>query len=269
MDTFRNFIDSSLPDRKGGDILYRFKVKTLNQMNERYKEVSSRGINNEKVLKDLVISEHENIKSDYFNYLREESAKRTAKRRIILNISGSIIYIIALVILFLGISFSTKQWSQTWVIMVDGILLWVSYMLTLGVAVITKKLKRVFHFIARILLGLDVMVLTVACFIFALAVLDLPHSWTIVVGGVAMIFIADLIYALISKQRLVILNSLAYIPSICTMAYIILAAIGILSWGRGWLLIILGLAIDFILIASTLTKNRIEDEEAYEEWNED
>ena len=267
MTDFRDYLDSSLPDKKGGDLIYKFKRKMLDEMNERYREVSSRGIKDDKVITDLIKSEHPDLRSEYQKYYKSETGKARAKRRVILNAAGSVIYILSLLVAYLGISFSTHDWGHTWVIMVDGILLLTAYLLNLGVIRITS-FRRIFHFIARILLGIEVMVLVTAFFILSVAILHLPHAWTIVIGGVAMIFIADGIYALITKQRLYVLNFLVYIPSVATMAYIILAGTGVISWERGWLLIIAGLLADFIVILSTLLRSQKRDMEAYEEWNE-
>lgn len=64
MEKFISYINSVLPDGKGSnDILFKFKRKTLDEMNEQYNTVMQRGISNTQVLSDLVISEHQDLKA--------------------------------------------------------------------------------------------------------------------------------------------------------------------------------------------------------------
>lgn len=268
MEKFINYINTSLPDgKKNNDILYRFKRKTLDEMNEQYNTVMQRGISNTEVLTDLVISEHQDLENDFEKFKNKELAVRRAKRNTILNIVGSITYILVIIVMFLGIGFSTHIWSPTWLIVADGILIWVAYMLSLGVNKITK-MKRIFHIFARILMALDVMVVAVAVFLFSLSFLKLDNSWLFVILGIAAMFVADAVYALATKQKLAIINVLIYMPVVATMLYIILSAFGILAWNTGWLLIIASLIANFIIILVKLTRNKMEKQEVIDTWQE-
>lgn len=268
MEKFISYINSVLPDGKGSnDILFKFKRKTLDEMNEQYNTVMQRGISNTQVLSDLVISEHQDLKSNFEKYQRKELAVRRAKRNTVLNIVGSVTYILCIIVAFLGIGFSTHTWSPTWLIVVDGILLWVAYLLSLGVRKITG-LKRIFHIFARILMALDVMVVSVEVFLFSLSFLKLERSWLFIILGVAAMFVADAVYAVATKQKLAILNILIYMPVVATMLYIILSAFGILAWRTGWLLIIVSLIINMLIIFVKLTKNKMDKMEVIDTWQE-
>lgn len=269
MEKFISYINTALPEdnKKNNDILYKFKRKTLDEMNEQYSIVMQRGISNTDVLSDLVISEHSDLKKDFEEFKRKELAVRRAKRNTILNIVGSITYILCIIIAFLGIGFSTHIWSPTWLIVVDGILLWVAYLLSLGVNKIAK-MKRIFHIFARILMALDVMVVSVCVFLFSLSVLKLDNSWLFVILGVAAMFVADAVFAVATKQKLAIINILIYMPVVATMLYIILGAFGILAWQTGWLLIIVSLIINLLIIFIKLTKNKLDELEVIDTWQE-
>lgn len=267
MEKFIKYINSSLPDEKGNEILYRFKRKKLDEMNEQYSTVMQRGISNTDVLSDLVISEHQNLKSEFIDFKNKELAAKRAKRNTILNIVGSITYILVIIIAFLGIGFSTHIWSPTWLIVADGILLWVAYLLSLGVNKISK-MKRFFHVFARILMAMDVMVVAVAVFLFCLSALNLEHSWLIVILGVASMFIADAVFAVKTKQKLAIMNILIYMPVVATMLYIILSGFGLVPWNTGWLLIIVSLILNLIIIFTKLTKNKMDKQEVIDAWQE-
>ncbi|MCM1285744.1 MAG: hypothetical protein NC213_03810 [Acetobacter sp.] len=267
MEQFIKYIDGQLPSKPGNDLLFKFKRKTLEEMNGRYAEVMTRGISNQKVISDLIISEHPDLMKEFAKYEAEEKTKIRDKRKTILNIAGSVIYILCLLVFYLGISFLTQKWGQTWLIIVDGILIWVAYLLTLAIKKITT-LKKIFFIFARILMAIEVMVITVAVFLFCLVMFNLSHSWLIVISGIALMFVADAVFALYTKQKLAIINVLGYMPVVATMLYIILSAAGILAWNTGWLLIIMSLVLDFIIIAASIGRNKHYKQEVIDTWKE-
>lgn len=267
MEKFIKYINTSLPEEKGNELLYKFKRKKLDEMNEQFSIVMQRGISNTEVLSDLVISENQNLKVEFETFKNKELAAKRAKRNTLLNIVGSITYILVIIISFLGIGFSTHVWSPTWLIVADGILLWVAYLLSIGVNRISK-MKRFFHIFARILMALDVMVVSVAVFLFCLSFLKLDNSWLIVILGIAAMFVADAVFAVKTKQKLAIMNILVYMPVVATMFYIILAGFGLLAWNTGWLLIIISLILNLIIIFTKLTKNKMDKQEVIDAWQE-
>lgn len=268
MDRFVDYINSSLPDKRGDNVLYKFKKKTLDEMNIRRGEVLSRGIQNQQVADDLIISEHADLMSEYQEYSDKEYKKIKAKRNTLFNIIGSAIYLIVVVVAFLAISFATHAWNMTWGIIVDGVLIWVSYLLFLGVKKFTS-MKKIFHIFARIFLAGAVMVLTVAVFIFVIAATDdLPKTWLILIFGLIYMFVCDGAYAVIAKHRLAIINCLIYIPVISVFLFIIIGALAIIPWKFAWIIIPLSLVIDLIIILISIAKNKAEKLEVADIWNE-
>lgn len=267
MERFYQYIDSALPDRGGNKFLYKFKRETLDSMTQRANELTARGLRDEDVISDLIISEYSGIVDDYQKYEYEKRQKEFRKKFTIGNIIGSVVYLLTLVVCFLGIGMSTHIWHPTWVIVVDGVLIWTAYLLTLGVARVIE-MKRIFHIIARVLLGMDIVVMSVALFIFMMAVLRIPNTWVVVIGGILAMFLADATFASVTKQRLAILNWLVYIPAMSTMLYIILAGLSIVSWLGGWVLIPLSLVLDLIIIIAAVKINTSYKEEVVDTWNE-
>lgn len=267
MEQFIEYIESVLPDSGKDETLFKFKRKVLDEMNERYSEVSKRGISNQKVISDLIISEHPDLEKDYKEFYEKETAAANTKEKALLNTVGSVVYILGIVIIFLVFSFITHLWGQTWLIVADGILLWAAYILSLGVKKISSMRKR-FHIFARILLAIDVMVVTVAVFLFAVVFTSFSKSWVIVIAGVALMFVSDGIYAYVTKQKLALINYLIYIPVVAVMLYIILSALGVLLWSRGWLLIIFSLILDVVIIYMSIEKNKKIKQEVIDSWKE-
>ncbi|MDE6412671.1 MAG: hypothetical protein K2K42_02055 [Eubacterium sp.] len=272
MEQFIKFIDHELPDQRGNDILFKFKRKLLEEMNERYLEVSRRGITNQRVISDLVISEHTDVRKEYNAFYLDETAAQRTRKNVIMNVVGSALYILCLIVSFLGISFmynakGLSVWGQTWLIVVDGILLWVAYLLTLGVKKFTS-LRRLFHIFARVCLALEVMVITVAVFLFVLIMIGFAKSWVVIIAGIAAMFIADAVYASVTKRKLAIMNYLLYIPAVAAMLYIVLSAVGVLAWNTGWMIIVFSLVLDFIIMYASFARNRHYKQEVVDTWKE-
>lgn len=268
MEGFINYINSVLPDRDGDAILYKFKRKTLDEMTARAAEITARGLNNPKVTDDLIISEYANLAEDYDAYRTKKLAEKRAKRNVILNAVGSVVYILALVVAFLSVSFATHNWHMTWGIIPVGVLIWVVYLLMLGVKKITS-MKRIFHIFARMMLASAIIIGTVAAYILVLSVTDgIEHRWLIVIAGLIAMFTCDGCYAVIAKHRLAIINWLIYIPVISVFMFIFIGALGVMSWGTAWIVIPLALMLDVVIIIIAIGRNKIEKTEVADAWNE-
>lgn len=267
MERFIDYINASLPDMTGDDILFSFKRKTLDEMDRRAAEVATRGVDNRKVIEDLIVSEHPDLMNEYAQYRVSELKNRNSKRFVKRNIIGSVIYLLALIAVYLLVSFITHAWAVTWAIIVDGILLWVVYLLAIGVKAFTS-MRKIFHVFARICLAGAVIISMVAVYLFVVAVADLPHGWLIVIFGLIMMFAADGAFAVIAKHRLAIITWLVYIPVIATFLFICIGALSILPWGAAWIIIPLSLIIDVVIVITAIGKNKLERMEVADAWNE-
>lgn len=262
-----NKFDSLFHKEDMTKLLFTFKRETLDIMNEEFKIASSRGIINEDVFTDMVIKRHPDLEADFEKFCSDKITEEKNKKKAKWNAIGSVIYIASLIALYLAVSLSTQQWGITWLMLVNGILAWVSYLLTFGVVEVSK-LRRMFHIIARVLLAVDIMVISVAAFLYSSAYVGSSLSWLIVIAGIAAMFVADGVFVAKNKQRLAVLNILAYIPIVATMLFIILSASGVVAWNNGWLLIIGGLGIDAIIAGVNLYKNKKSEREVYAAWSE-
>ena len=268
MEKFIAYIEQALPDRPGDTVLYQFKRQILDEMTARAAAVSARGLNDQKVLEDLILSEYPDLPGAYAAYSAKKASAKRAKRSLLFHVLGSVGFILLLLVVFLAVSFWTKAWGQTWVIMVDGILLWIDYLLFVGIKKLTS-LRRLFQVFARVLLAIGVMVAAVAVFLFCMAVLHAPNSWLVVIGGIAAMFAADSLYIAVTRQKLAAIFYLAYIPAFFSMLYVIFGAAGLLPWSPGWVIIPLSLLLDVVVIAVLLIYNKKISREVARHWNED
>ncbi|MGN1194816.1 MAG: hypothetical protein ACI4SB_04975 [Acutalibacteraceae bacterium] len=269
MSDFIDYIESAFNGEKDDGTLYRFKRQLLEKMNERADEITHTGLKDDKVLYDLVVSEFSDLKKAYTDFCFKDKLKKRDSLFNKIMIIGTPAVALLLVALFLAVGFITDMWSPAWVIIPSGILLWTVFLLSEGINRITR-LRRLFHPIARVMLALAVMCITVSVFLVLLSVLQLPKAWTFVPFGVICIYAADAVYAFVTKQKLRIINYLIYIPAAAPMVYVILGGLGIIPWDPGWLIVIFSVIADFIIIAAKAISNskykyRPEVDEA---WNE-
>lgn len=268
MERFINYIETQLKDIDGGNDLHLFKRRTLDEMKARAAEVRTRGLSDETVIEDLIISEYSDLPTSYKAFASVAKQKRTTKRRLITNSVGSVVYILTLLVCYLYLSFTTQNWEKTWVLMVGGVLVWTVYILSLFIVRITK-MRQIFHIIARVMLAGCVMILSTVVFISSLEFFRFEGYWSIFIVGVAVLLAADAIYLTITKKKLVLFSYLLYIPFEGAMMYVILGALGIVAWNKGWLLVILSVIIDAAIILFSLVKNSIEKWEVVSAWKED
>lgn len=254
MSDFIDYIESAFSGEKDDGTLYRFKRQLLEKMNERANEITHTGLKDEKVLYDLVTGEFSDLKKDYSDFCVKDKLK---KRDSLLNkimIIGTPTVALLSVAIFLTIGFITDLWSPAWVVIPDMVLLWTVFLLSEGINRITR-LRRLFHPIARVMLALAVMCVTVPIFLILLSVFQLDKAWTFVPFGVICIYIADAVYAFVTKQKLRIINYLIYIPAAAPMVYVILGGLEIVPWDPGWLIVIFAVIADFIIVAAKAVSN--------------
>lgn len=119
--------------------------------------------------------------------------------------------------------------------------------------------KKKFAKTMRIILGVGGLLFFIgffaAYFIISDATKAWDKTWLIIVGGVALALIADIIFAFATKQKFRTVTAMIYMPVISTMAYIILSAYDIITWSKGWPVILLGLVIDLIYILCIAASN--------------
>lgn len=254
MKNYIEYIEESLKNIKDNQMSYSYKKKLFDEMTERANEVTHAGLKNEKVIADLIADEYPDLEKNYYIYEKAEKKKATDKFLRIIMAIGGVLFFITIFAAFFAIGGKTDIWHPTWLIIVGGIFAMIVFYTFFLIKRICK-LRRIFHIIARVLLGGCVMLISVFAFLLVLFVFDPGFSWTIVIGGVGVMLIADLIFAFATKQKFRTVSLFVYMPVITTMLYIILAGCSVITWIAGWPLIFLGLVIDLIIALTIAASN--------------
>ena len=76
MANFIEYVDESLKNFPQTKSLYRFRQKTIAEMTERANELVSKGIKDENVITQLIISEYPNLSEEYGKTVGENIKKK-------------------------------------------------------------------------------------------------------------------------------------------------------------------------------------------------
>lgn len=252
MNRFIEYIETSCKNLEENKNTYRYKRKVLEDMKAKSKELSGIGLADENVIADLVISESGNLEEDFIEF--EKKKKRKTLLRIGLPV-GSLVFIILLLVTYFVVSGVTGAWEKTWLIIVGGVFALIIFLFILLIAKLCT-MRRVFHPIARVLIVLCTILLAVFTFLFLHIMVPTElYVWPTLPAGVAVALICDLIFAFGTKQKLRTISFFFYMPAIATMIYVILAANSIVTWGGGWIIILLGLFVDLAYIIYIIASN--------------
>lgn len=268
MEKYISYIEETLAGEKDCDTLFRFKRETLDQMTERLDSIRYAGLKDDQILFDLIQEEFFDLPKRYRAFARRDYLKKRTRSRRKAVLIGTPCYIVLLIFLYLAVSFLFGHWAQTWLIIVGGIFL----MLLFYSGFAIKKLshmRRLLQPFARLLVAIDIMLVTTFSFLFLLMLFDPPHIWVLFPAGVIALLLADAIFAGVTHQKLAIVNYLLYIPGATALLYVILGATGVCPWHPGWLMILFSVIVDILIVIGVIAHNSkyIYRQEVEDTWN--
>ena len=258
---------SSLPDNKS---VYKFRMALVDEITERANELTHAGLNDDKVITDLIISEHPDIPAEYAEVLRKETEKKRKRNNRLIHIFGSVLYGLAVIFCFLTVSFVTSDWGKTWVFPVAGALAYICYFL-MRIVVHYSTGGGIFRPVSRIMIAFSVFCISTSVFLYLLVVFEVENAWLSFIFGVLAMFLADSLYIEFAKLRFSIFFHLMYIVPSFTMLYVILGTLKTIPWHPGWIMIPSSVVIVFAIIFVRLVKHSRMQEDELEvdsEWNE-
>ncbi len=248
-------IESSCAGLKDSPMSYLYKRKLLDDMTQRVSEIRKAGLEDDKIVTDIIIDEFGNLSEGYGAFVKEKKKQRRAKIMKYAFPVGGLITLVLIFAAYFSVSGITGAWDKTWLIIVGGIFAMIIFYFSFAVNTLSH-MRKVFHPIARLLIFICMMLVTVYTFLFWLMMLpDEALLWPVFPGGVILSLVADLIFAYTTKQKFRTVSLFVYMPVIATMLYIILAAYSIIAWKSGLYVVLLGLGADLIYIFSIVMAN--------------
>ena len=248
------YIDELFRDIPGDKILLSFERKIVEEWSDFSSRVKAAGLKDEDVLFDLFLSEHPDLRGEYAAYRKAELKKRHEKRTHKILLWGTPLYFLAMIGVYLAVSFITFDWRRSWLAIIAFVTFWVDGAGLLIVKELAAK-RRLFHPLARVILALAVMMTAVFIYLHGLMLFEIPHFWVVIPAGVVFIYVADAIFARKTGQKLRIINYLIYIPAAAPMIYVVLAGARLIPWHPGWLIVPLAVVLDVALIVAKVIEN--------------
>ena len=211
MKTVLSFIDEAFRQMPETDRAYKFKMQLVSEVTERANELTHRGIKDEKVIEDLIISEHPDIKGEFENVLREEKHAKRRRRFVALNTLGTIAFCLVSLIAFFIHLFKVDN-GLSWIILVAAATVISIYYTFLGCLRFIKKREIIFHITTRLHLAFSVMLVFALAFFVMLFKFNIIHSWVMFLAGAIAVLACDSLFAHFSHRRFAVFMYLAYIP---------------------------------------------------------
>lgn len=253
MKSYIEYINSSCVGFKDNSITRAYKKKLIDDMTERANEITHAGIKDENVLTDIIIDEFGDLKDNYSKFAKEEKKRIRSKRFRVFFPIVSLIFLMAVLAIYFYVSSITGAWGKTWLIITGGTFLIVAVCSAFAINKLCH-MRRLYHPFARILIAFSVMLITVYAFLFCNVILSVT-AWPVILIGVIVSLIADLAFAYSTKQKFRTISFFLYVPAVAAITYVVLAAYGVLSWGTGWLIIILGVIADLVYLLAMSANN--------------
>lgn len=245
-------IESIMKEFPNNAVNFIFKKRILQEMTERTKEVTNRGLKDENVCHELIISEYnpKRILSDYQQYLEKIREKKIIKYSPV----AAVLSVVVSTLIFVLVGIITDVWHPTW-LLVEGTATF-SIIALMWTGVYLLHCHRILYPVSRVLVAGSVMVLTQFLFLVLRIPLGIENAYLIFLAALALMFIGDLILATLTKQRLVFINYLVTIPVVFIFIYVIFGLLRFYSWQQGEVIIYLSFVIDVLILLGMFLHNK-------------
>ncbi len=245
-------IESIMKEYPDNTVNFIFKRRVLQEMTERTKQVLDRGLKDEKVCHELIISEFNSKKvlSDYSRYINGIKEKKIIKYSPV----AAVCAILVSVVIFLLIGFFADIWHPTWLIVEGTATVSIISLMWIGVYLLNSH--KMLYAVSRALVAGSVMVLTQFIFLVLRIPLGIEKAYLIFLAALALMFIGDLILATMTHQRLIIINYLITVPVVFVFIYVIFGILRFYTWQQGEILIYLSLIIDVLIVVGMILHNK-------------
>ncbi|MBR5438056.1 MAG: hypothetical protein IKV21_03970 [Clostridia bacterium] len=268
MNHFLEYIDKSFENMKETESLYRYKQKLIAEMTQRANELVASGLKDDKIIAAIIMEEYPDLQAKYKATVKEKTAMSKKARKGSLLALGTFGGIFAAVCLYLAVSFMTNAWGKTWMLLLGGIFAVLVFLFSAIAGKLIRKTGK-YNIVSRLLSFVSVMLVGVYVFLFTTVITPIKGSWLVFILAVAFSMILDMLLSLKYNKKTGIISVLLYIPVVFTLFYVVLGVAGILPWHPGWLLILFGIFVDFVVAGIRIvfgTKVKVEEDDS---WSED
>ncbi len=239
-----------------------YREKMLKQLMDRAQELRIKGMDDEDLIYDMCIDELGDFGATLAAFDEQEHKVANAKRNALLGAVCGVGAVLALVVIYLIVSFLVpNSWGLTWLILVGGAFAGV---IAFSVVLLVKFGKAKKYIAMRLMPPVIIVLLCVYLFLLLQLVAGVERAWLTFLVMVMMIAVFDGVMAFITDFKFRWIELPIVIEVFCVMLYVIIGiAAGAAFWHPGWLLC-LGGVVAAIAEAIAIIANRNSKKDAKE-----
>lgn len=236
-----------------------YREKMLRKLMDRAQELRIKGMDDEDLIYDMCIDELGDFGATLAAFDEEEHKVANAKRNAVLGAVCGVGAALALVIVYLIVSFLVPgSWGLTWLILVGGAF---AAVIAVAVVLLVKFGKNKKYIPMRLMPVVVIVLLCVYLFLLLQLVAKVDMAWLVFLAMVIMIAAFDAVLAFITEFKFRWVELPVAIEIVCVMLYVILGIVlGSVFWHPGWLLCLGGVVAAIAeAIAIIATRNSKKD----------
>ena len=239
-----------------------YREKMLKQLMDRAQELRIKGMDDEDLIYDMCIDELGDFGATLAAFDEQEHKVANAKRNALLGAVCGVGAVLALVVIYLIVSFLVpNSWGLTWLILVGGAFAGV---IAFSVVLLVKFGKAKKYIAMRLMPPVVIVLLCVYLFLLLQLVAEVEMAWLTFLVMVMMIAVFDGVMAFITDFKFRWIELPIVIEVFCVMLYVIIGiAVGAAFWHPGWLLC-LGGVVAAVAEAIAIIANRNSKKDAKE-----
>lgn len=236
-----------------------YREKMLRKLMDRAQELRIKGMDDEDLIYDMCIDELGDFGAILAAFDEEEHKVANAKRNAVLGAVCGVGAALALVVVYLIVSFLVPgSWGLTWLILVGGAF---AAVIAVAVVLLVKFGKNKKYIPMRLMPVVVIVLLCVYLFLLLQLVAKVDMAWLVFLAMVIMIAAFDAVLAFITEFKFRWVELPVAIEIVCVMLYVILGIVlGSVFWHPGWLLCLGGVVAAIAeAIAIIATRNSKKD----------
>ena len=236
-----------------------YREKMLRKLMDRAQELRIKGMDDEDLIYDMCIDELGDFGATLAAFDEEEHKVANAKRNAVLGAVCGVGAALALVVVYLIVSFLVPgSWGLTWLILVGGVF---AAVIAVAVVLLVKFGKNKKYIPMRLMPVVVIVLLCVYLFLLLQLVAKVDMAWLVFLAMVIMIAAFDAVLAFITEFKFRWVELPVAIEIVCVMLYVILGIVlGSVFWHPGWLLCLGGVVAAIAeAIAIIATRNSKKD----------
>ena len=236
-----------------------YREKMLRKLMDRAQELRIKGMDDEDLIYDMCIDELGDFGATLAAFDEEEHKVANAKRNAVLGAVCGVGAALALVVVYLIVSFLVPgSWGLTWLILVGGAF---AAVIAVAVVLLVKFGKNKKYIPMRLMPVVVIVLRCVYLFLLLQLVAKVDMAWLVFLAMVIMIAAFDAVLAFITEFKFRWVELPVAIEIVCVMLYVILGIVlGSVFWHPGWLLCLGGVVAAIAeAIAIIATRNSKKD----------